>query len=189
MENIEGKHFSITDPQNVRTVVYEISKTEKEFVDNSPKYTIQRLDTTEEFVGEKIKRTFYIDNPKPEGNALAIFSFGKDKVVINNGVLDGNKVIIEKNPLPFDYKKYNEETDVEIKDVIYTPNLKRPITIIDLDTIEEVKPVLYFDEKTNEVKGKCKLKAHKSYFAFEIRQGEDDDKYKLVGGSPSFDVK
>ena len=27
----------------------------------------------------------------------------------------------------------------------------------------------YFDEKTNEVKGKCKLKPHKSYFAFEIR--------------------
>lgn len=30
MENFVGKHFSITDPQNVRTVVYEVSKTEKE---------------------------------------------------------------------------------------------------------------------------------------------------------------
>ena len=44
MENFEGKHFSITDPQNVRTVVYEVSKTEKEFEKNSPKFTIQRLD-------------------------------------------------------------------------------------------------------------------------------------------------
>ena len=43
----------------------------------------------------------------------------------------------------------------------------------------------YFDEATNEVKGKCKLKAHKNYFAFEIRQGKDDD-YILVGGSPVF---
>ena len=46
---------------------------------------------------------------------------------------------------------------------------------------------MYFDEVTNEVKGKCTLKAHKDYFAFEIRQREGYD-YILVGGSPSFDV-
>ena len=49
-------------------------------------------------------------------------------------------------------------------------NLKRPISIIDPETTEEIKPVLYFDEETNEVKGKCKLKPHKNYFAFEIRE-------------------
>lgn len=188
MESLEGKHFSITDPQGVRTVVYEIGKTDKKEAEkNSPMFTITRLDSTEEYVGEKIRKTFYVDNPKPEGNRLAIFSFGKEKVVINNGALIGDKVIIEKSPLPFAFKKYNEDNEVEIKDVTYTPNLKRPITIIDLDTIEEVKPVLYFDEVTNEVKGKCTLKAHKDYFAFEIRQREGYD-YILVGGSPSFDV-
>lgn len=186
MENIEGKHFSITDSQNVKTVIYEISKTDKEMAKEGPKFTIQRLDYTEEFVGEKTKKTFYIDEPKPEGNRLAIFSFGKEKVIINNGILTGNRVLIEKTPLPFVFKKYYEEEDFEVKDFNYTPNLKRPITIIDLDTIEEVKPVLYFDEITNDVKGKCTLKAHKNYFAFEIRQGEDDS-YTLVGGSPVFE--
>lgn len=186
MENIEGKHFSITDSQNVKTVIYEISKTDKEMAKVGPKFTIQRLDYTEEFVGEKTKKTFYIDEPKPEGNRLAIFSFGKEKVIINNGILTGNRVLIEKTPLPFVFKKYYEEEDIEVKDFTYTPNLKRPITIIDLDTIEEVKPVLYFDEITNDVKGKCTLKAHKNYFAFEIRQGEDDS-YTLVGGSPVFE--
>jgi len=29
---------------------------------------------------------------------------------------------------------------------------------------------LYFDEKTKEVKGKCKLKPFKNYFSFEIRE-------------------
>ena len=38
-----------------------------------------------------------------------------------------------------------------------------------LEKKEEIKPVLYFDERTNEVKGKCKLKPNKSYFAFEVR--------------------
>ena len=44
------------------------------------------------------------------------------------------------------------------------------------------------DEESNEVKGKCKLKARKNYFAFEIRQGENDS-YLLVGGSPVFNNK
>ena len=37
------------------------------------------------------------------------------------------------------------------------------------ETTEEIKPRLYFDEKENKVKGKCKLKPYKSYFAFEVR--------------------
>ena len=30
----------------------------------------------------------------------------------------------------------------------YTPNLKRPISIIDPETTDEIKPILYFDEET-----------------------------------------
>ena len=62
---------------------------------------------------------------------------------------------------------YNEK-ETEYRDVEYTPNLRRPISIIDPETTEEIKPVLYFDEETKEVKGKCKLKPFKNYFAFEI---------------------
>ena len=92
MDMWQGKHFSITDPKDVRTVIYQV----------------------------------------------------------NNSLY--------------------AETETEYKDFRYTPNLKRPICIIDPETTEEIKPILYFDEKTNEVKGKCKLKPYKSYFAFEIRE-------------------
>ena len=71
-----------------------------------------------------------------------------------------------------DGNSWHSEEEMEYKDFDYTPNLKRSISIIDPETTEEVKPVLYFDEKTNEVKGKCKLKPYKSYFAFEIREGK-----------------
>ena len=67
-------------------------------------------------------------------------------------------------------KKFVEEGETEYKDVRYTPNFQRPITIIDPETTEEVKPVVYFDKDTNEVRGKCKLKPYKSYFAFEVRE-------------------
>ena len=167
---IQGKHFSITDPQNVNTVVYKLNETEKNMAKNSPKFTIERLDYTEEIMGEKTKKTFYVDEPDQNGNSLIILSFGKEKVVVNVGLLEGNAVKIIKKPMPMKFKTLYSEEEFEYKDVEYTPNLKRPISIIDPETTEEVKPVLYFDEATNEVKGKCKLKPYKSYFAFEIKE-------------------
>ena len=98
-----------------------------------------------------------------------MLSFGSDKVIINNGILINDEVRITKKPTPFQFNTIYADKDVEYKEFEYTPNFKRAISIIDPETTEEVKPVLYFDEKTNEVKGKCKLKPYKSYFSFEIR--------------------
>lgn len=168
MASLEGKHFSITDPKDVNTVIYKVDKTEKKFKD-SPKYTVERLERLDELTGENTKRTFFVDNPSPEGERLVILSFAKERVVVNTGVLRDNEVKITKSPIPVKFNSlYSEET--QYKEFNYTPNLKRPISIIDPETTEEIKPVLYFDEKTNEVKGKCKLKPYKSYFAFEIRE-------------------
>ena len=174
-ESMQGKHFSITDPRDVSTVIYQINKTEKELAKNSPKYTVERLDHTEEIIGDKTKKTFYVDNPSDDGNQLVILSFGKEKVVVNVGLLDGDKVKISKKPVPMKFKTLYNEEETEYKDFAYTPNLKRPISIIDPETTEEVKPTLYLDTETNEVKGKCKLKPYKNYFAFEIRDGNDQE--------------
>ena len=172
MENVQGKHFSITDPKGVKTVIYQVNKTEKEFLKEYPKYTVERLDHTEELRGDFNKKTFYVENPSRDGNRLVILSFGEYKVVINTGILINDEVKITKKPTPFKFTTLYSEDGNEYKEFNYTPNLKRPISIIDPETTEEVKPILYFDEKTNEVKGKCKLKPYKSYFAFEVRDSE-----------------
>lgn len=169
-QNTQGKYFSITDPQNVNTVIYQVNKTEKEYLKTSPKYTVERLDYLEEIVGEKKKKTFFIDNPSPAGNPLVILSFGKEKVIVNMGFLDDDTIKISKKPMPMKFQTIYNEKATEYKEFFYTPNMKRPISIIDPETTEEIKPVLYFDEEANEVKGKCKLKPYKKYFAFEIRQ-------------------
>lgn len=166
----EGKHFSITDPKDINTVVYQINETEKEYQKNSPKFTLTRLDYTEELKGELKKKTFYLDDPTRFDDDLVILSFGKEKVIINMALVEEDKIKISKKPVPFKFNTLYSEEESEYKDFKYTPNLKRPITIIDPETTEEVKPVLYFDQNTNEVKGKCKLKPYKSYFAFEIRE-------------------
>ena len=172
MEIVQGKNFSITDPQGVNTVIYRINETEKEFSNESPKYTIERLDYNEELRGDVKKKTFFVEDPKSE-EELVILSFGKDRVVVNMGILEENRVLISKKPSSLKFKTLYSEKEEEFKDFKYTPNLKRPITIIDPETTEEIKPVLYFDKDTNEVKGKCKLKPYKSYFAFEIREDKN----------------
>ena len=169
-ENLQGKYFSITDPKNVSTVIYQVNKTEKEFAKTAPKYTVERLEYSEEFIGENKKKTFYVDNPAPEGNPLVILSFAKEKVIINMGFLDYDTVRISKKPMPMKFSTLYNEEETDYKEFSYTPNMKRPISIIDPETTEEVKPTLYFDEEANEVKGKCKLKPFKKYFAFEIRE-------------------
>lgn len=175
-ELIQGKHFSITDPPEVNTVIYQVNKTPKEELQkNAPKYTVERLDFTEELIGEKKKKTFYVNEPAPEGNSLVILSFAKEKVVVNVGLLEEERVRISKKPIPIKFQTLYNEQETEYKEVEYTPNLKRPISIIDPETTEEVKPILYFDEETNEVKGKCKLKPYKNYFAFEIRDNSDKE--------------
>ena len=168
-ENIQGKYFSITDPENVNTVIYQVNRTDREYA-NSPKFTVERLDYTEELIGAKKKKTFYVDNPEPDGNPLVIMSFSKERVVINMGLLDYDVVKISKKPMPVKFTTVFTENEGEFKEFSYTPNMKRPISIIDPETGDEVKPTLYFDEEANEVKGKCKLKPYKKYFAFEIRE-------------------
>jgi len=173
-ENIQGKYFSMKDRKDMNTVIYQVNKTEKEFLKTSPKYTVERLDYIEEMVGDYKRKTFFVDNPSPEGNPLVILSFAKEKVLVNMGLLEDDVVKLSKKPMPISFKTLYSEKATEYKEFLYTPNMKRPISIIDPVTTEEVKPILYFDEEANEVRGKCKLKPYKKYFAFEIR----DDKSK-----------
>lgn len=168
MDQIQGKHFSITDPQGVSTVIYRVSRTDKRLLDEYPKFTVQRLEYAEELNGNLKKKTFFVDEPENE-EELVILSFGQDKVVVNMGILEEDKVKIAKRPIPIKFDTLYSEEETEYKEFTYTPDLKRPISIIDPETTEEIKPILYFDKETNEVKGKCKLKPYKSYFAFEIR--------------------
>ena len=174
MDTWEGKSFSITDPQGVNTVIYQINKTEKEFLKDSPKYTLERLDFTEELRGDMKRKTFFVDFPNKDEDQLVILSFGQDRVVVNSAILEQNKISISKKPTSLKFDSIYAEEGTELKDFKYTPNLKRPICVIDPETTEEIKPILYFDEKTNEVRGKCKLKPHKSYFAFEIRDKKEN---------------
>ena len=112
MATLEGIHFSITDPKDINTVIYRINETEKEFLKDSPKHTVERLDSMSEIRENGTKKTFFIDLPSPDYDQLVILSFGKDKVVVNSGILEGEKIKISKQPafVKFD-TLYSDETE------------------------------------------------------------------------------
>ena len=154
METWQGKHFSITDPEGVNTVIYQINKTPKEYMKDYPKYTVDRLDYTEELRGNMKRKTFYVDFPTYE-DELLILSFAKDKVVVNTAIMADDKISISKKPMPLKCDSIYSEEEKEVKDFKYTPNLKRPICIIDPETTEEDVDVCYetIDYCKNKLKG------------------------------------
>jgi hypothetical protein len=164
----QGKHFSIMDPKGISTVIYQVNQTVNPG-ENDPKITIQRLASRSQLIGESTKKTFYIEKVDSTANRIIILSFSKDRVIINNGKLLDDEVRISKKPMPLKFDTLYSEKQSEYKEIKYTPSLQRPITVIDPETTEEVKPVLYIDKTTNEVRGKCILKPFKAYFAFEVR--------------------
>ena len=63
------------------------------------------------------------------------------------GILVEDKVKISKRPIPIKFDTLYSEKEAEYKEFKYTPDLQRQISIIDPETAEEVKPILYFGER------------------------------------------
>lgn len=115
METWQGKHFSITDPKGVNTVIYEVYKTKEEYLKQYPKYTVERLESSEELRGDLTKKTFYVEDPHEKGNQLVILSFAKDRVVVNTGLLLGDSVKITKTPMPLKFDTMYSEQETVFK--------------------------------------------------------------------------
>ena len=166
---LTGKYFSIIDPIGIKTVIYRINETEKSLQKEYPKHTVERLVSSEEIVGNGVKKTFFIDFPEKLGEDLVILSFINNKVVVNRGLLKGDEVRVSRNPIPVQFDSIYSDKPTEVMNFKYTPDLKRPIMIIDPITTKEVEPTIYYDSVTNEYKGRCKLEPNKVYFTFEIK--------------------
>ena len=125
MESLQGKHFSITDKKDVNTIIYQVNKTDKkEVLNGAPKFTVERLEFAEELRDDASRKTYFVDNPKQEGNQLVMLSFTPDKVVVNMGILQDDKVKISKKSVPVKFDTlYSEDVPV-FKEFKYTPNLR-----------------------------------------------------------------
>lgn len=167
MEPMSERNFTIIDTQGMSTLAFLVNEPE----DGTDYCTIQKLDCTYANPLDTTKKTFYVDyqSVQEEKNILLV-SVSEDKAVINSAMLSADdKLYVSEKPANVGFKVLFSEDNYDFRDLKYTPNFKRPISIIDPEIADEVKPVLYYDEEANMVKSKVRLQSNKSYIALEVK--------------------
>ncbi len=167
MEPISEKNFTIVDTNGMCTLAFLVNEPEE----GTNYCTIQKLDCTYPNPLNTNKKTFFIrEAGTPRDMNIILLTVGHDRALLNLALLSTeDKLYVSKKPENVDFQVLFSEENSEYKDLKYTPNFRRPISIVDPEIPDEVKPVLYFDEEANMVKSKVRLQSNKSYIAIEIK--------------------
>ena len=160
------RNFSILDSNETSTLAFIVNEAEG---DNKYR-TLQKLDCAMQEVENGIKRTFFINDLSNISKDLDIvlITLGDGKARLNMALLKENKLFVSKNTAKVKYTTLYSEEETSYEDIKYTPNFKRPISIIDPEIADEVKPTLYYDDETNMVRARVKLSPKKSYIALQV---------------------
>ena len=165
MDQFEGTNFSVIDVEGRKTIAFAVNKSDEDA------YSLQKLDCSIEYQAGKVKKTFFYNEEIPAGDSkdLVLLEIDNGKATLNWGMLKDNKFLISDQPSTVGYKMLYSEKPEEYTDIKYTPDFKRPISIVDPEIGDEVKPVLYYDDEANMVKAKIKMAPNKPYIALEVR--------------------
>lgn len=194
---IQGKHFTILNPANVKTAVYRIIQ-HMDCLTKSFFYRVQPLEYGEEITDDhRLKQTFFVDEPS-KGEDLTILSFHSASdsvdVYVNMGILLDDAVRISKKPKLIHFSKNytttsdpvsnlstheyaigSSESDAErYTEKWFNADMNGRIIIVDPETCEIVKRQVYYDTDQKEWKARIKLTPYKSYFSFDIANKQDN---------------
>lgn len=164
-----NNNFSVLDAYGMNTLAFAVNTTQDEGEEVS---TIEKLKCFMEQAENGYKKTFYFDSElgENERKELVFLTLKPGEAVLNAAEYLNGEISIGKSPAFIKYSALRTSGDeVEYKEFKYAPNFKRPISIIDPEIGDELKPVLYFDMEANDVRAKLKLMPHKSYIALEIK--------------------
>ena len=162
------KVFSVLDAKGTNTLAFQINHTNE---DGTEIHSIEKLKSFIEIAKTGYRKTFFF-NPDPEEQErkeVVFLTLKPGEAILNGGDFVDGILRVGKKPGRISYKSIKLTGDEsEYKEFKYAPNFKRPITIIDPVLGDEVKPVVFFDTETNDVKAKIKLLPNKSYIALEV---------------------
>lgn len=194
---IHGKHFTIPNPANTKTVIYRVIK-HMDYATKSFTYRVQCLDYAEEYTDDhKLKQTFFVDEPdKEEDLVLLSFNAASHDLYVNMGILSGDVVRIAKKPTlihledssryisasapvsnlsTHEYAIGSPEGDVEqYAEKWFNADMSGRVIIVDPETCETVKREVYYDTEQEEWKARIKLMPYKSYFSFDVCNKQTD---------------
>lgn len=165
--DVQGpRSFTILDSNETSTLAFMVNEPE-----NENKYrTLQKLDCAMQKTETGIKRTFFINDldKRLQDIDIVLVTLDSGKARLNMAILKESKLYISKNAAKIKYTTLYSESPTDYDDIKYTPNFKRPISIIDPEIADEVKPVLFYDDEANVVRARIKLMPKKSYIALQV---------------------
>lgn len=169
MESVQMNRFEIVDVPGTKTLVFLVEENDSELVRGEVYYTLQKLDAISKEKDGRVVNEFSVIPDFDGKQDIVLLTLTKSKAILSTGVLDENGLVPTEDKLSLSYGSLYNDTNIEYKEFCYTPNMKRRFAIIDTISCEEVKPTLYIDEVTREVKGKCKLLPLRPYVVLEIK--------------------
>lgn len=169
MESIQMNKFEIVDMPGMNTLAFLVEENESEVVKGDMYYSLLKIDHVDKEMNGKIAKEFSVIKEDNRKQDIVLLTLTKSKAILSTALLDENGIKPTEDKLPLSYGSLYDDTNIQFKEFIYTENMKRRFSIIDTSTCEEVKPVIYMDEITGEVKGKCKLLPLRPYVVLEIK--------------------
>lgn len=168
MDSLQMNSFEIVDMPGMNTVAFLVERNDNEYRKGNSLFTLSKIEHIDTEENGKIKKMFSII-PIEEKQFIILLTLTKSKAILSTGELTSEGFKSRENAVPLSYGTIYNQDGIEYKEFGYTPNMKRQFAIVDTGTGEEVKPSLYVDSATSEVKGKCKLLPLRPYIILELR--------------------
>lgn len=161
--------FEIIDMPGMNTIAFLVEKNEQEYNNGNAFLSLQKIECIDTQQDGKIKKVFNVLKTGDENQLIVLLTLTNNKAILSTGELSERGFMATETNVPLSYGTIFNQEGVEYKEIEYTPNMKRHFSIIDTQTGNEIKPVLYADEMSGEVKGRCKLLPNKPYIVLELR--------------------
>ena len=171
---IEMNKFEVIDMPGMTTLAFVVEKNEEEYKKGNALLSLQKIECIDTQIDGKIKKTFSVVKTDDNPQLIVLLTLTNSKAILSTGELTSEGFKITEANVPLSYGSIYNQTGVEYKEVEYTPDMKRHFSIIDTQTGEEVRPVLYTDEITGKIKGRCKILPNRPYIVLELRFEEDE---------------
>lgn len=166
---LQMNKFEVVDMPGMVTIAFVVEKNEEEYAKGRSLLSLQKIECIDTQIEGKMKKTFSVLKTDEDPQLIVLLTLTNSKAILSTGELSASGFKTTEANVPLSYGSIYNQTGVEYKEVEYTPDMKRHFSIIDTETGEEVKPVLYSDEITGEVKGKCKILPHRPYIVLELK--------------------
>ncbi len=170
---LQMNKFELVDMPGMNTIAFVVEKNEDDYRSGKALLTLQKIESIDTEENGRIKKTFNVIKIDDEKQLIILLTLTNSKAIISTGELDGNGFVATESNIPLNYGTIYNQEGIEYKEVEYTPSMKRHFSIIDTQNCEEVRPVLYTDEITGEIKGKCKLLPNRPYIVLELSFDEE----------------